>query len=241
MYLHSKNEHHSLLSFLEKCTCKPHLLHIHTNENTTHIYSTCTCMFWQKVWPILFSIPKSHFLIKHQGYSSRFRQKMEFGVGNGIEPISVSTCTSSVCSILYIYKFIQYLCTCIHAYTLNCNTPHHAPSFANRGDTSKNAVLQYVSSMSDDSMHSSQDPDLSPRDRDMAIDDTLLWRFLFLLCQQNGVLVPSDISELLTRGLDTPISPSRGVGVGGVKETERDDDALQEFRLCLLSGRKKVG
>ncbi len=144
-----------------------------------------------------------------------------------------------------IYRFIPYLCACIHVHaytcTLNCNTPHHSPSFANRGDTSKNAVLQYVSRMSDDSTHSSQDPDLSPRDRDLAIDDTLLWRFLFLLCQQNGVLVPSDISELLTRELDTPISPSRGVGVGGVKETERDDDALQEFRLCLLSGRKKVG
>ena len=137
---------------------------------------------------------------------------------------------------VHVYVYLR-TCNC----TLNCNTPYHTPSSANSGDTSKNAVLQYISRMSDDTMHTSQDPDLSPRDRDMAIDDTLLWRFLFLLCQQNGVLVPSDISELLTKGLDTPISPPRGVGVGGVKETERDEDALQEFRLYLLSGRKKVG
>ena len=151
-------------------------------------------------------------------------------------------------SQLYIYSIFAYSSNnYVHVYlrtcncTLNCNTPYHSPSSANSGDTSKNAVLQYISRMSDDTMHTSQDPDLSPRDRDMAIDDTLLWRFLFLLCQQNGVLVPSDISELLTKGLDTPISPPRGVGVGGVKETERDEDALQEFRLYLLSGRKKVG
>ena len=86
----------------------------------------------------------------------------------------------------------------------------------------------------------SQDHELLVHDRDVAGDDALLWHFLALMCQQNGVLVPSDISDLLMKeaSLPTAKSPVRGVGVGGVKETE--DYALNEFRHFLLSGRKKV-
>lgn len=110
------------------------------------------------------------------------------------------------------------------------------------GETSKNAVVRYVSQMSEECARLSQDLEMSPHERDVASDDSLLWHFLALMCQQNGVLVPSDISELLTResSLLTSKSPIRGVGVGGVKETEREDDALNEFRQFLLSGRKKV-
>ena len=68
--------------------------------------------------------------------------------------------------------------------------------------------------------------------------EALLWKFLVLLCQQNGVVVPSDISELLMQ--ESSVSPriwsSRGVGVGGSGEEE----ALDELRQLLLSGRKKV-
>lgn len=96
--------------------------------------------------------------------------------------------------------------------------------------------------MSEESSRESENPDLSPQKRDMAGDDALLWRFLALLCQQNGVLVSSDISELLTMELNIEMSksPGRGVGVGGVKEAEKQEDALNDFRQFLLSGRRKV-
>ena len=79
-------------------------------------------------------------------------------------------------------------------------------------------------------------------DRSSETDDeegnSLLWKFLVLLCQQNGVVVPSDISELLMQ--ESSVSPrmwsSRGVGVGGSGEEE----AMDELRQLLLSGRKKV-
>ncbi len=91
---------------------------------------------------------------------------------------------------------------------------------------------------SEECVHVSQNHELSVHDRDLAGDDALMWHFLALICQQNGVLVPSDISDLLMKeaSLPTAKSPIRGVGVGGVTE----DDALNEFRHFLLSGRKKV-
>ena len=94
--------------------------------------------------------------------------------------------------------------------------------------------------MSEMSSKESDNPDLSSQKRDLAGDDALLWRFLALLCQQNGVLVSSDISELLTMESDTSKSPGRGIGVGGVKEAEKQEDALNDFRQYLLSGRRKV-
>ena len=111
-----------------------------------------------------------------------------------------------------------------------------------RGDTFKSSVIKYVAQKSEECIRVSQDPELSVQKRDMASDDALLWHFLVLMCQQNGVLVPSDISDLLMREASLPMSksPIRGVGVGGVKDTEKEDDALNEFRQFLLSGRKKV-
>ena len=64
-------------------------------------------------------------------------------------------------------------------------------------------------------------------------DEALLWNFLELLCQQNGVVVTSDVSELLTKG-STSIALSRThVGVGDQEE------ALESIRQLLISGRKK--
>lgn len=69
-------------------------------------------------------------------------------------------------------------------------------------------------------------------------DSVLLWKFLVLLCQQNGVVVPSDLSELLMQ--ESSASPRvcspRGVGVGG----SGGEEAVDEFRQLLLYGRKKV-
>lgn len=70
-------------------------------------------------------------------------------------------------------------------------------------------------------------------------DHSLLWKYLLLLCQQNGVVLPSDVSDLLTQENEANVSKSpRGVGVGGA--IEEKGSGLDEFRQLLLAGRKKV-
>ena len=64
-------------------------------------------------------------------------------------------------------------------------------------------------------------------------DETLLWDFLVLLCQQNGVVVASDISELLTREKATVIPTRTHVGTGD------QEDALESVRQLLICGRKR--
>jgi hypothetical protein len=88
-------------------------------------------------------------------------------------------------------------------------------------DTHKSVVIKYCSQRL---MHENANS-----------DEGLLWKYLILLCQQNGVIVPSDISDLLLQ--DVSKSP-RGIGVGGAGESKEND--LDEFRNLLLSGRKKV-
>lgn len=59
------------------------------------------------------------------------------------------------------------------------------------------------------------------------------------MCQQNGVVVPSDVSDLLTQETTPSTAKSpRGVGVGGAGEEKAT--GLDELRQLLLSGRKKV-
>ena len=64
-------------------------------------------------------------------------------------------------------------------------------------------------------------------------DEALLWDFLVLLCQHNGVVVASDISELLTREKTTVISARTHVGSGDQEE------ALENMRQLLIAGRKR--
>ena len=109
------------------------------------------------------------------------------------------------------------------------------------GDTPKSSVVQYASNKAEECIEASQNPDISPEEQDLAQDDALLWRFLVLLCQQNGVVVPSDVSDLLMKEVSPPtVRSPRGVGVGGVDKEESDDTALNELRHLLIAGRKKV-
>ena len=64
-------------------------------------------------------------------------------------------------------------------------------------------------------------------------DEALLWDFLVLLCQQNGVVVASDISELLTREKMMVIPTRTHMGSGDQEE------ALENIRRLLIDGRKR--
>ena len=61
-------------------------------------------------------------------------------------------------------------------------------------------------------------------------DEGLLWEFLKLLCQQNGVMVPNDVADLLMEGRTLAIKPS---------SSQSMDAGLDSLRQLLLSGRKK--
>ena len=97
-------------------------------------------------------------------------------------------------------------------------------SFHFSDDTPKSSVVKYSTQRS--------------QETDADTDDSLLWKFLVLLCQQNGVVVPSDVSDLLTQDVPPASKSPRGVGVGGADEDK--GNGLDELRVLLLSGRKKV-
>ena len=104
------------------------------------------------------------------------------------------------------------------------------------GDTPKGSVVKYATQQANmvplNHTH--------PLQQQLAHDDVLLWRFLVLLCQQNGVVVPSDISDLLmNHSMTTPSEPLRGVGVGGATD-EQNSEMIGDLRQLLLAGRKKV-
>lgn len=64
-------------------------------------------------------------------------------------------------------------------------------------------------------------------------DEVLLWGFLVLLCQQNGIVMPSDVAELLVRDCPLTFKSSPHFGTQGQQES------LDSLRNLLLSGRKK--
>ena len=65
-------------------------------------------------------------------------------------------------------------------------------------------------------------------------DEALLWDFLVLLCQQNGVVLPSDIVELLMK--DRTISMKSPTHI---VSAEAQEESLAAYRQLLLTGRKK--
>ena len=66
-------------------------------------------------------------------------------------------------------------------------------------------------------------------------DEALLWDFLVLLCQQNGVVVSSDISDLLLK--DSPPAAIKPVPQASISTTQ--DESLETLRQLLFAGRKK--
>jgi len=65
-------------------------------------------------------------------------------------------------------------------------------------------------------------------------DEALLLDFLVLLCQQNGVVLPSDIVELLMKDRTMSMkSPTH------IVSAEAQEESLAAYRQLLLTGRKK--
>lgn len=67
-------------------------------------------------------------------------------------------------------------------------------------------------------------------------DEALLWNFLVLLCQQNGVVVNSDISDLLLQD-SSPAAAVKSVPQAGTGTTQ--EEPLETLRQLLFAGRKK--
>ena len=89
-------------------------------------------------------------------------------------------------------------------------------------ETPKNTVFKFASQQA----MQCQEGDVLSDDE----DEYMLWEFLKLLCQQNGVIVPSDAADLLMTGKTLAIKPS------GPQNME---ESLDSLRHLLLSGRKK--
>ena len=104
------------------------------------------------------------------------------------------------------------------------------------GETPKSVAVGYATSQAEQCCVKQQVEEGEDGDAEKAkelCDEALLWDFLVLLCQQNGVVVASDISELLTREKMTEIPSRTHMGSGN------QEDALESIRQLLIAGRKR--
>ena len=104
------------------------------------------------------------------------------------------------------------------------------------GETPKSVAISYATRQAEQCRTKKQAGEENEEDEVVLKeldDETLLWEFLVLLCQQNGVVVANDISELLTREKSTVIPTRTHVGTGD------QEDALENIRQLLISGRKR--
>ena len=104
------------------------------------------------------------------------------------------------------------------------------------GDTPKSHVVRFASQQAQRCRENmTVEPD-SPSEREMNTnleDEALMWDFLVLLCQQNGVVLPSDVADLLMNDRSLSISSSSHFGASAQEES------LELLRQLLLAGRKK--
>ena len=103
------------------------------------------------------------------------------------------------------------------------------------GDTPKSLVVRFASKEA----QACREKMAEVGDNEEALrkleDEALLWDFLVLLCQQNGVVVSSDVSDLLMK--DGP-SMVRSVP-SPASASSSQDESLDALRQLLFSGRKK--
>ena len=110
------------------------------------------------------------------------------------------------------------------------------------GETPKSLVVGFTSNRIQKCQEKKEaicsDEDVVPSENDKLSeqleDEILLWEFLMLLCQQNGVIVPSDVADLLMRNR-SPVVKSSTNAVG----TQDQQESLDCLRQLLFSGRKK--
>ncbi len=105
-------------------------------------------------------------------------------------------------------------------------------------DTPKNVVVSFSSARAQECRErrgalAGSDGSAVLSDAEQCEDEVLFWEFLMLLCQQNGVVMPTDVADLLMRERTTTFKSSTHLGSQGQPE------CLDELRKLLLSGRKK--
>ena len=101
------------------------------------------------------------------------------------------------------------------------------------GSTPKSEVIRYASKEAEKCQEQLMREENEQVARHLE-DEALLWDFLVLLCQQNGVVVASDITELLMR--DRTLSTKSPTHI---VSAEAQEESLAAFRQLLLTGRKK--
>ncbi len=101
------------------------------------------------------------------------------------------------------------------------------------GDTPKGDVIRFASREAEKCRQGAESEENKETAQNLG-DEALLWDYLVLLCQQNGVVVPSDISELLMRDRMPFGKSATHIGAGVDRQ-----EALDTYRQLLLCGRKK--
>ena len=103
------------------------------------------------------------------------------------------------------------------------------------GDTPKSHVVRFASKEAQKCREKISEVSTDREASRKLEDEALLWNFLVLLCQQNGVVVNSDISDLLLQ--DSPPAAAKSVPQVGVSTTQ--EESLESLRQLLFAGRKK--
>ncbi len=104
------------------------------------------------------------------------------------------------------------------------------------GSTPKNTVVQYITmeiKTVKEKMNTVSESNENCLELKQLKDEALLWEFLLLLCRQNGVILPTDISDMLIK--DSPVDVNSTLHLGNVDRGE----ALAIIRNLLLAGQRK--
>ena len=103
------------------------------------------------------------------------------------------------------------------------------------GDTPKGHVVRFASKEAQRCREKMSQVEADQEAYKKLEDEALMWDFLVLLCQQNGVVVTSDISDLLMKDTSASVvksSPQQSVGV-------TQGESLDAVRQLLFAGRKR--
>lgn len=101
------------------------------------------------------------------------------------------------------------------------------------GETPKSQVVQFAVRSAEICRQKSTQELESSEEWKRCEEEAMLWDFLALMCQQNGVLLASDVSELLIK--EQPLSFQCASHLGSINL----QPALDALRLLLMSGRRK--
>ncbi len=156
--------------------------------------------------------------------------RASFGFGGQIVTI-LPTKRSTCIEISLVKDLVQYAES---ATVTECVDSFPGPFLA--GSTPKNTVVQYIATESKkvrEKMTAVSESNGSCLEVKQLEDEALLWEFLLLLCRQNGVILPMDISDMLVK--DAPVEVNSTLHLGTVDR----EAALAGLRNLLLAGQRK--